>query len=69
MLRKILEKLGLHTEVEMVESKGKALLGEILVIRGKCTREQLLSALKIQETEGAGRRIGSLLMYNYEVSQ
>jgi len=69
MLRKILEKLGIYTEAEIVENKGKALLGEILVIRGKCTREQLLDALKIQETEGAERRIGSLLMYNYEVSQ
>lgn len=69
MLRKILEKLGLPTEVGIKDRKGKALLGEILVIRGKCTRGQLLDALKIQETEGAERRIGSLLMYNYEVSQ
>jgi hypothetical protein len=69
MLRKILERLGLLIEVETIARKEKALLGEILVIRGKCTREQLLSVLKIQETEGTGRRIGNLLMYNYEVSQ
>lgn len=69
MLRKILEKLGLYVEVETGGRKEKALLGEILVMRGKCTREQLLGALEIQEVEGAERRIGSLLMYNYEVSQ
>jgi len=69
MLRKILERLGLPIEVKTNARKEKALLGEILVIRGKCTRDQLLSVLKIQEAEGTGRRIGNLLMYNYEVSQ
>lgn len=69
MLRRILEKLGLSTEVKTIESKERALLGQILVMRGKCTRDQLLDALEMQKVEGAERRIGSLLMYNYEVSQ
>ena len=69
MLRRILEKLGLSIEVKTIESKERALLGQILVMRGKCTRDQLLNALEMQRVEGAGRKIGNLLMYNYEVSQ
>jgi hypothetical protein len=69
MLRRILEKLGLSVEVKTIDSKGKALLGQILVMRGKCTREQVSDVLEMQRVEGAGRRIGNLLMYNYEVSQ
>jgi hypothetical protein len=69
MLRRILEKLGLLIEVKTIDSKGKALLGQILVMRGKCTREQVSDVLEMQRVEGAGRRIGNLLMYNYEVSQ
>lgn len=69
MLRKILEKLGLAIEEETSGTKEKALLGEILVMRDKCTREQLTKALEEQRTRGAGRRIGSLLMYTCNVSQ
>jgi len=71
MLRKILDKLGVvpSTEKETYRISGNNFLGEILIIRNKCTRKQVSEVLEVQRVEGAGRKIGNLLMTTYKISQ
>lgn len=71
MLRKILDMLGVDpsTEKEAYRISGNNFLGEILIIRNKCTRKQVSEALEAQRVEGAGRKIGNLLMTIYEIGQ
>ena len=61
MLRKLYEKLGIDGD--------STRLGEILIMRDKCTRKQVLQALSSQKKEGAGRRLGSFLMSISRISQ
>jgi len=68
MLRKILEVLK-PSKQKTIFSGGKSLIGEILVMRDKCTNEQVLEALEQQRIEGAGRRIGNLLLLTCNLSQ
>ena len=57
MLRKILDKLGVvpSTEKETYRISGNNFLGEILIIRNKCTRKQVSEVLEVQRVEGAGK--------------
>jgi hypothetical protein len=67
MLRRILEIMK-PVKKRTIDSGGKTLLGEILVMTNKCTREQVLGALDQQKAQ-EGRMIGNILMEDYEISQ
>jgi len=47
----------------------RKLLGEILVENGDCSEEQVQEALKSQEEQGTGKRIGEILMEMGHIDQ
>lgn len=61
MLRKLYEKIGVD--------KDMTLLGEILILTDKCTREQVRKALREQKKTGVERRMGNLLISICNINQ